>query len=306
MRPDGEEPADSGSAEDLSGTAPHVISWVAVTGSWLEVPSRLVAALDIAEGVRAVAVRAVEGAGPAEPPGMILAGTVAGRTWRRDVPERDVPATIKVLDTRPDTVDRLSRGEDPGIGRRSDRRAVLVGDGGDAGSRPGQDRPTAAAVLADALHDSGRRGRRPATDVFEGCDAEPFAVVLPWGIVLGHAGLDPDWLVHAVEGVLAGRPLVDGYRGRSTYPPPVQVAEAAARRHLAIVSTNAGPDDVRVHGADPVRPPDGDLEQYLVRLQHTGGRTIRVLVTRDSVAGGPPVWVAELDADPPSFIPLPV
>jgi hypothetical protein len=127
-----------------------------------------------------------------------------------------------------------------------------------------------------------------------------------------------------VQDALDGRPLVDGYRGRTTYPPHVQVAEAAARRHLAVVGTNAGPDDVLVDGVEtvesrvPVGAPSDDMAHdttagtaSLVRLRHSGGRTIRVTVrqeptgltrplscgdTDESVTG----WVTDVHADAPT------
>lgn len=337
--------------EDVGGTAPHAVSWIGVSdaagGRWPRVPRRLSEAL-AGHSVRAVAIRAVArppaagAAGDGFAPGVILVGTLAGRTWRRDVPAEDAASAIERLATDPAVVSRLAVGVDPGIGRPNQRNAVLICSDAARDACCGQLGPPAAAATARRFAGPARRSllrRTAGTDVFEcshlgGHRFAPNALVLPWGIVLGGLGPEPEALVEAVAGVFVGKPLVEGYRGRSSYPVHVQAAEAAARRHLAVVGTNAGPDDLLVHGSDPVGSrvpefaaaavgadgaPDGEpvpegapeAEQHLVRLQHTGGRTIRVLVTRVRTdarrplsCGGPPepvdVWVTRVDADPPT------
>jgi hypothetical protein len=165
-----------------------------------------------------------------------------------------------------------------------------------------------------------------ASDLGRGHRFAPTALVLPWGVTLGGLGPEPDALARAVQDALDGRPLVDGYRGRTTYPPEVQVAEAAARRHLALVGTNAGPDDMLVDGVETVEsrvltavgaPVDGVTPDTtagtasLVRLRHSGGRTIRVTVRPEPTDVARPLscgdadepvtgWVTEVDADAPT------
>lgn len=342
--------------EDVAGTAPYALSWVAVTSPRLEVPRRLSDAL-AGSGVAVVAVRPVTGAAaqPGAPMAMVLCGTLPGATWRRDVVADDEASAIAHLVADPVPRQLLGAGRDPGLGSTSHRHAVLVcADAGTDGCC-GRYGPDAALAVQRSVGASAPRGwlgrqglgRCAGIDVLECSDVgghrfAPTAVVLPWGVALGGLGPDPVRLAAATADVFAGRPLVDGYRGRSTYPPHVQAAEAAARRHLAMLGTNAGPDDVIVHGADlvggrvgaavgSVSGPTSDEEggeggdvttpafgeRYAVRLRHSGGRTIRVMVTRVRTdvtgprsCGAAPepldVWDTHVDADAPTgmwFVP---
>lgn len=324
--------------EDPAGSAPSAVAWAAllVPGRWAGDPLGAVdatvrRALANAE-VGLVAVRPTGDSGTSAVPGLLLAGTRPGRTWRRDTPADDAPAVVGRL-AAPEVLDRLSRGEDPGLGRISREPAVLVAAHGDpcsADRGPAAARAIAASVTA--RRPGGLLGTRPTSvTVLEASDLgpgrfAPTALLLPWGVALGGLGPDPDALARAVQDAFDGRPLVDGYRGRSTYPVHVQVAEAAARRHLAVVGTNAGADDMFVDGVDTVGSrvaapvgawsddASGDMPvdtEYLVRLRHSGGRTIRVTVRQErtdvvrppSCGDGPePVtgWVTEVDADPPT------
>ncbi len=326
--------------EDVSGTAPHAVSWLGIA-RWPQLPRAVMEAL-AETGVSAVAVRPVPTDPPASPIGMILAGTLPGRTWRRDVASDDVESALARLVGDSDVVARLAAGEDPRIGRPSRRNAVLVCADGRRDACCGRFGPDAALAVAAALAGGRRSHRAVGTDVLECSDLSghrfaPTAVVLPWGITLGGLGPDPTALAAAVTDMLAGRPLVDGYRGRSTYPPHVQAAEAAARRHLAVVGTNAGPDDVIVHGSDLLGArvgatvgagptagvedgsvgdrsgEDGGGERHSVRMRHSGGRTIRVQVsrvrtdvTRPRSCGGDPepvdVWDTQVEADAPTTL----
>lgn len=66
-------------------------------------------------------------------------------------------------------------------------------------------------------------------------------LVLPHGLMYGH--LDPGSAVATATAVAAGRVPLDGLRGRSTAPPPAQVAEALVRRETGL----DGLDDVAAH-----------------------------------------------------------
>ncbi len=109
--------------------------------------------------------------------------------------------------------------------------------------------------------------------------------------------------------LLAGRTVVDGYRGRSTWATHEQAAETAVRRHLAVVGVNAGPDDVVVDGSVVVEPVSGRAGgSWRVAARHSGGRTFRVLVHRSVMEPGRPascgaevtpvvLWDCEVDPD---------
>lgn len=325
--------------EDPAGSAPSAVAWAAllVPDRWAGDPLGAVDATvrqALTEaGVGLVAVRPTGDPGTSAVPGLLLAGTRPGRTWRRDIPADDATATVRRL-ADPEVLDRLSQGDDPGLGRISREPAVLVAVHGDPCSvdrGPAAARAIAATVTA--RRPGGLLGTRPtpvtvlgASDLGGGHRFAPTALLLPWGVALGGLGPDPHELARAVQDAFDGRPLVEGYRGRSTYPAHVQVAEAAARRHLAVVGTNAGADDMFVDGVDtvgsrvaasvgaPTDDPSGGMPtetDHLVRLRHSGGRTIRVTVrqgvtdvVRPPSCGDAPEpvtdWVTEVDADPPT------
>ncbi len=253
--------------------------------------------------------------GTATSTGLLLAGTVPGRSWLREVPAEETAAALEALaDPRGEAVTRLGTARDPGLGRRVDRPAVLVCVDGACDPCCARYGAPAAAELRSRLSAPRptllRRRTNPRADVWESSHLDggrfaPTAALLPSGMVLGGLGPDPTALAGAVEALLDGRAVLDGYRGRSTYPGAEQAAETAVRRHLAVLGINAGADDVRVDGSealDPVEP----LRRVFVR--HSGGRTFRVLVERVETdvlrpvtCGGPPepvvLWSTEVDSD---------
>ncbi|MFC5379754.1 sucrase ferredoxin [Aquipuribacter nitratireducens] len=297
--------------EPVEGTAPHAVAWVGIVlpGAWPRraidrVPEELARALERVPRVRPVLLRPVPGH-PVPDVGLVLAGTVPGRAWLRTVgPDEQEAALARLVAPDGGAVALLAQGRDPGVGRRETRPAVLVCTNGARDRCCALAGRPAAALLAHRLP-------RERVLVWEsshlgGHRFAPTAAVLPHGVLLGGLGPDPAVLAHAVDDQLAGRHVVEGYRGRSTYPPVEQVAEAAVRRHLAVVATNAGPDDVHVDGSGP--HPE-DPAATLVLLRHTGGRTFRVRVKqevtdelRPSSCEAEPspvaVWHADVDADP--------
>lgn len=122
----------------------------------------------------------------------------------------------------------------------------------------------------------------------------PTAVLLPAGVTYGR--LDPDRAVEVYQDAAVGRIALDGYRGRSTYSPPGQVAEAAVR--------SATRDrDVDALEVVSVHEHDGDWHAL---VGHRDGRRWRVDVTERRLAparpiscGAAPVNPVAYDATPP-------
>ncbi|WP_380168023.1 hypothetical protein [Jannaschia sp. R86511] len=286
--------------EPVEATAPHAVSWLGLFGpDGPAAPGSAPVAPEL-PGVRVVRLHPVDGGAPSAsagdgPVGLVLAGTVPGRSWLRLVAADQVVAVLdRLADPAGEAARRLAAGRDPGLGTLSPRPAVLVctdGPGGDA-----------AVELVRRLGAPRRRllGRaEPRADVWGagplgGPALEPSAVLLPSGMVLGGLGPDPAALPDAVQALLEGRPVLTGYRGRSTYLPAEQAAETAVRRHLAVVGVSAWPDDVRVDGGED--RDDGPGRRVLVR--HSGGRTFTVLVE--------PVETELLRAASPGAEPTPV
>lgn len=278
--------------EPVEATAPFAVSWVGVVapGSWPAgsdelVPEALRAGLADVAGVRVVLLRPV-GRGRTGT-GLLLAGTVPGRTWLREVPQEQTADVLGHLaDPHGEALHRLATGRDPGLGAETSRPVVLVCTNGARDACCAREGRGAALELQRRLGVTRARlvGRtRPRADVWEsshlgGHRFAPTAAVLPSGMVLGGLGPDPAALPDAVEALLDGRAVVDGYRGRSTYPAVEQAAEAAVRRHLAVIGVNAWTDDVRVDGSEPLDEGPGSPRRVFVR--HSGGRTFTVLTER--------------------------
>ena len=289
--------------EPVDATAPHAVSWlgVVVPGSWPahatdRLPPKLRAALDAAPAVRGVLVRPV--GRQHSDIGVLLAGTRPGRSWLREVDADGTPDVLAELTADGSrALASLESGRDPGLGRRAARPAVLVCTNGARDACCAREGRPAAALLQARLAPGRRRllARGPVgADVWEashlgGHRFAPTAVVLPSGVLLGGLGPEPGPLADAVEGVLAGRTVLDGYRGRSTWDTHEQAAETAVRRHLAVVGVNAGPDDVVVDGSRGVVPVSGRAGgSWRVLVRHSGGRTFRVLVHRSVMEPGRP------------------
>lgn len=337
--------------EEPEATAPHAVAWLGlvVAGAWARdatalLPARLRDALVDVPGVRAVVLRPA-GVAPTDV-GLLLAGTVPGSSWLRHVAADEVDSALDTLVA--DSAAQLrsmGQGREVRLGRPRRSAAVLVCTNGTRDAccaRLG--RPAVAAMTAGVGQPlPGRLRQRPTpADVWEsshlgGHRFAPTAAVLPAGMLYGGLGSDPAALVAAVADVIAGRTVLDGYRGRSTYPVHAQAAEAAVRRHLAVVGTSAGPDDVRVDGMETLlsadmRVPvasgapgpgdasdaaDGDVvSTHRVLVRHSGGRTFRVVVRRvrtgtmrPASCGAEPTpvdaWVTDVDADAPTGLYLP-
>jgi hypothetical protein len=127
--------------------------------------------------------------------------------------------------------------------------------------------------VATAMHQRSP-GRVWETTHLGGHRFAPTAAVLPAGVVYGR--LDADAASHILGAARKGRFVLAGYRGRSTFEPPVQAAEAAVRR----VAGLTGLDDVDVATARPV---DGAGESWRIVMTHADGRRWRVGVTRHAL-----------------------
>lgn len=121
-------------------------------------------------------------------------------------------------------------------------------------------------ALATALHDP-LVGRVWETTHLSGHRFAPTAVLLPSGVT--DVRLDPDLALAAFEHGKAGRVMLDGYRGRTTYSRPGQAAEAAVR-------TASGESDLDALEVVSVREHDG---LWHAVLSHRDGRQWRVDVT---------------------------
>lgn len=333
--------------EEPEATAPQAVTWLGlvVPGAWARdalslLPPALRAAVEATDGVRAVVLRP----GPLTSPdvGLVLAGTVPGRTWLRYVADVDLAAAVEALTTDNGTMlTSLGAGRAPRLGRDVTRSAVLVCINGARDACCARLGRAAVQAITGRVGEPRRgplrgmmREREPLADVWEsshlgGHRFAPTAALLPSGMVFGGLGPDPGALASAAGDVLEGRAVLDGYRGRSTYPPHAQAADVAVRRHLAVMGAHAGPDDVRVDGSEPLagaqlpvpvpvpagavdvadRPTDGQLlSAHRVFLRHSGGRTFRVVVRqvrtaaeRPASCGAEPTpvdaWVTEVHAD---------
>jgi hypothetical protein len=97
----------------------------------------------------------------------------------------------------------------------------------------------------------------------------PTAAVLPFGVVYGR--LDADAASRILDEVRDGRLVLDGYRGRSTFEGPGQVAEAAVREATGLT----GLEDFDVTAVETV----ADGAPRRVVMGHVDGRRWAVDVT---------------------------
>jgi hypothetical protein len=143
--------------------------------------------------------------------------------------------------------------------------------------------PAADAVLASLpVRRRVFRKATPVADVYRsshlgGHRFAPTAVVLPWGLMFGGLGPDPQNLAFALGGVLGDRPILEGYRGRTSSAPPAQAAEIAVRQRVVAEGLPAGPEDVVADTPDEVA---GEDPRWQVAVRHSSGRAFVVTVGR--------------------------
>ncbi len=193
---------------------------------------------------------------------VLVAHTVPGRTWLLDGTIEDA-ADLLGLDWAAVAAGDLDavRRSLPGLAP-SEQSHLLVCTNGTrdlccaalgrpvaadaAGARPGQ--------VWEATHTSGHR-------------FAPTAVLLPFGTL--HGRLDGPAAVAVLDGAAAGRTVLAGHRGRSTWPAAGQVAELAVRAATRVL----GLDDLAVSS-------DGGAGAWLVT--HVDGRAWSVAVTQEA------------------------
>jgi hypothetical protein len=122
----------------------------------------------------------------------------------------------------------------------------------------------------------------------------PTCAVLPHGIV--HGRMDVDAASHVLDEARDGRLVLAGYRGRSTFDAPSQVAEAAVREAASLT----GLDELDV---DAIEADDGG-QSWRIAIAHNDGRSWQVDVTtrvleppRPESCNGPAVQPAAYVAD---------
>ena len=280
--------------EPLLGTASRVRRWLLVEqpGPWGEDAllesrldegvARVVEANSRRHGVRVVLIRR-PGWQASERSSVFLARTDPSHSWLEQL-ELDDPDELAALDLSVLTADRA-----PGIGRLGPAGGVhLVCTNGrhdrccaDFG-RP-VIRALQAAGAADVWECTHIGGDRFAANI----------VSFPSGVYLGR--VPPEEAVAMLADLANGIVALDHYRGRSCYPPLVQVAEISARRHLGasrlgaltVVSTAyRGPDEVQV-----VLDAGPEGGRMVVQVARTLGDLDQL-----TCAGGPPArpWRYEL------------
>jgi hypothetical protein len=120
----------------------------------------------------------------------------------------------------------------------------------------------------------------------------PTAAVLPYGVVYGR--LDVDAASRILDELRAGRLVLDGYRGRSTFEGPGQVAEAAVRKATGLT----GLDDFDVAAVETVI----DGAPRCVEMGHVDGRRWTVNVTTKALEPPRPESCNGPDVQPVSYI----
>lgn len=115
----------------------------------------------------------------------------------------------------------------------------------------------------------------------------PTALALPSGAVFGR--LTAPQAASVVERPAHGAAL-PSYRGRSSFPPPMQAAEARVRREFECASDALDVLWVRGDRAIPVPPGDelAGIASMLAEVRHPDGRSWRVTVRQEPLAAARP------------------
>ncbi len=159
----------------------------------------------------------------------------------------------------------LAATQSPGLGRPGPAAVHLVCTNG----RHDQCCADFGRPVVRALHDAATPHVWESSHV----GGDRFAanlVCLPAGVYFGRVA--PGSAARLVEEFAAGALDLDHYRGRSCYPPLVQAAEIAARRHL---------DERRVNGVQVVAARPGKTDEMIVVVAQQGGGRLEVTVRRE-------------------------
>ncbi|MGH8868449.1 MAG: sucrase ferredoxin [Actinomycetes bacterium] len=260
--------------EPLAGTAPVAPAWLVVEqpGPWGRdalTQSHLDAGVAATLAARAeplpVRVLLVRRPGPhpddhhPTPRTVWTASTVPGATWLRRHRVEDPRALLDV------DLDALAAGRPEG-GEPEAGPVVFVCTNGRRDRCCALRGRDLAAALAARLGD----GRVWECSHLGGHRFAPTALVLPHGVV--HGRLDARSAAHVVDQAEQGRLALDGYRGRSTWDRPGQVAEAVVRTRTGLT----GLDDLHVGSLSPA--PDGAPGPVSVPVSARDGRRWTVTV----------------------------
>lgn len=269
--------------EQLAGSAPYATAWVALeqTGPWgpraftdSHLDPDLGRALEdtaAAHGVRPALIRApgrhadahaaAEGSDGPDPRRVLVAHTTPGRTW---LLEGTVPDPARLLDL---DWAALARGDRaavqaslPGLTAGGRHHLLVCTNGTRDLCCATVGRPVALAA-ADALP-----GRVWEVTHTSGHRFAPTSVLLPSGYL--HGRLDGPAAVALVEAADRGRLVLDGARGRSTWPSEAQAAELAVREKTG----EAGLDALTVAGHEAVAE-----HSWRTEVRHQDGRRWQVL-----------------------------
>ena len=119
----------------------------------------------------------------------------------------------------------------------------------------------------------------------------PTCAVLPFGVVYGR--MDAQAAEHVFAAARHGRFVLTGYRGRSTFQPPVQAAEELVRRAIGL----DGLADLDIADLTTL-----DSESWRVVLAHPDGRRWRVAVTTRSLHPPRPESCTGSPVEPTSYL----
>lgn len=263
--------------EQLIGSAPRAGAWLALeqpgpwgakafTDSHLDPDlGRLLETTATAAGVRPCLIRRPGRHADAHLPApriLLLAHTAPSNSWMLRTELTDPAAALEV------DLEALAAGDAAAVRRslpgleRDDTPQLLVCTNGSrdlccavegrplvaaaASARPGQ--------VWEVTHTSGHR-------------FAPTTVLLPHGLLHGRVPVDGG--VTLLDAAAAGTVVLDGYRGRTTWPGPGQVAELAVRESTGTLELDAL--TVRADGeAWRVRHRDGRSWLVAVRSEETG------------------------------------
>ncbi len=229
--------------EATAGSAPYAVAWVALEqdGPWgakAFTSSHLDPALgkEIEARAAAVSIRPslirspgrhadLDGSGPRR---LLVGYTLPGRSWLAEGTV-DSPADVLDLDWA-----ALARGDASAFGflDRTDRPHLLVCTNGTRDRCCAlRGRPVAAVVAQsypeqvwEATHTSGHR-------------FAPTAALLPYGTL--HGRLSAESATALLAAAHRGETVLDGARGRSTWPAAGQVAELAVREQIGELALSA-------------------------------------------------------------------
>lgn len=263
--------------EQLIGSAPQASAWLALEqpGPWgakafteSHLDPALGKALETAAtlaGVRPCLIRRPgrhADAGPGARRTVLLCHTAPANTWmlRGEITD---PAALLHLDLA-----ALAAGEAdgvrrslPGLAPAADPQLLVCTNGSRDLCCAVEGRPLVAATAAarpdqvwEVTHTSGHR-------------FAPTTVLLPHGVLHGRVPVDGG--ADLLDAATAGALVVEGYRGRTTWTGPAQVAELAVREAVGVLALDAL-DVVPAGDAWQVSHRDGRRWLVGVRSEETG------------------------------------